>query len=111
MATFYRPFHRITQTDPPTREDFMSNEAKGIPLTGNDFDRSRLNDGISVFNTEQQARKRALFYPNLGAYIARLEIPEGAPVRIERTLSTPGHHTIWGDPDDLLMYVVSVVPV
>lgn len=112
MTTVFRPFHRITKHDPATRADLMSNLAKGIPHTDDDPERMRLNGGISVFNTEQQARKKAIAYPELGSYVARLEVPEDAPgVRIERTLRTPGHHTIWADPDQLLEYVVSIVPV
>ena len=116
MATAYRPCHRVTQNNPPEREDVMSNAAQGIPPPDDDPQRAMLNDGISVFNTEQQARKKVLSLRelgiNLGDYIARLDIPDGAPgVRIERTLRTPGHHTIWADPDQLLEYVVSIVPV
>ena len=109
--TVYRTFHRIAGTDPPTRDDLLSDAAQGIPPPVDDPVRARLHDGISVFNTEQQARNKARDYPFLGGFIARLEIPEDAPVRIERTLRSAGHHTIWGDADVLLGYVVSVVPV
>lgn len=111
MATIYRPFHRITQTDPPTRDDFTSDAAQGIEPPDDDPVHASLHDGISVFATEQQARKKAQAFPFLGSFIARLEIPDDAPVRIERTLSSRGHHTMWGNPDDLRRYVVSVVPV
>jgi hypothetical protein len=116
MATVYRPFHRITKHDPPEREDFMSSAARGDPAPDDDPQRAALHDGISTFATEQQARKKVLGMRerghNLGDYIARLEIPDDAPgVRIERTLRTPGHHTIWADPDELLKCVVSIVPV
>jgi hypothetical protein len=89
----------------------LSDAARGIPPPVNDPVRAALHGGISVFSTEQQARNKARDYPFLGAYIARLEIPAEAPIRVERTLSTRGHHTIWGDADQLLHYVVAVVPV
>jgi len=94
------------------REDLMSNTAKGISPPDDDPESIRLNDGISVFNTEQQALKKALRYRHLGDYIIVLELPDDAPgVRFERTLRTIGHHTLWGDPDELLKYVVAVVLV
>ena len=89
----------------------MSDGAKGRPAPA-DPTRAALHDGISVFSTERQARHKALDYPFLGAYIALLEIEEGAPIRVERTLrGSPGHHTLWGDPAELVARVVSVVPV
>ena len=34
------------------------------------------------------------------------------PVRWERTIpDNEGHHTLWGDADELLGYVVPVIPV
>jgi hypothetical protein len=71
---------------------------------------AELWDGISVWNTEQQARKKAQAFPNLGSYIATLSVPLGGSIRIEKTLG-PGHHTIWGDPAKLNACVQTVAPV
>ena len=46
----------------------------------------------------------------MGRYIARLEIPEDGPIRFERTRGR-GHFTLWGDPELMLTYAVSVVEV
>ena len=46
----------------------------------------------------------------MGRYIARLEIPDDAPVTSEQTGIT-GHYTLWADPAVLLGCVVSVVQV
>jgi hypothetical protein len=108
----YRPFFRLTQADPPTLSDFTSRAAQGAAPMDDDPDRQRLHSGISVFATETQARKKASQYPFLGNFIARIELPDDAPVVIERTLRNgPGHHTIWGDPALLCGYVTAVVPV
>jgi hypothetical protein len=69
----------------------------------------RLHAGFSVFATVNQARKKLEAYPGLGNMIAKLEIPDHAPVQIEKTLGR-GHHTIWADPDVMLRYVVSILP-
>ena len=58
-----------------------------------------------MFATETQARNQARDFPLLGSYIARLDVPDDAPVRAERTLRTRGHHTLWADPQALLRYV------
>jgi hypothetical protein len=104
--TFYRNVHG---PDPPL-DDFTSDKARGEPEP---FDpvRASLYDGISVFNLEQQARRKARAYPSQGDHIARLELPDGAPVSFERTLSTNGHFTLRGDPEYLRSRVVSIVPV
>jgi hypothetical protein len=105
-------FYRIVQTDPPTLVDFLSDVARGrvrYPLTS---EQHQLRSGLSVFNTEAQARRKAQDWPNLGRHIAAVEIPASSAIRFERTLrSSPGHHTLWGDPVDLLACVVAVVPV
>ena len=73
----------------------------------------RLSEGVSVMATLQQARKRARQVPSLRGkrFVAELVIPDGSPIAWERTTKTPGHHTLWGDPDVMLGCVVSVSPV
>jgi hypothetical protein len=72
---------------------------------------ARLWDGISVFATEAQARRRARSAPWLGSPIAELVIIEALPIRFDRTTRSAGHFTVWGEPDDLLQCVRRVVPV
>jgi len=106
-----RAFYRVVRSDPPTLADFASNAARGRPLPDAAAETRRLWAGVSVNATEAQARRRARQYPALGAWIARLELPDEALVRAERTTRIPGHHTLWGDPAVLLDAVVAVVPV
>ena len=107
-----RVFHRIVESSPLTLTDFMSDVARGRVRYPIAIEQLRLRSGLSVFNTEAQARRKALDLPILGVYIASLEIPDGTEVRFEHTLrSSPGHHTLWGDPVELLAYVAAVVPV
>jgi hypothetical protein len=101
-----RTFYRIAKSDPPTPDDFKSDEALGIPPRDADPETLRLHSGVSAFATETQARNKARAYPWLGRFIVRLEIPKGAPIAIERTLVSRGHHTLWGDPTDLLRCVI-----
>ena len=103
--------YRIVLSDPPTRDDFTSDEAVGISVVGEDPERIRLRTGISVYGTENQARRKALDYPFLGRYLAVLDVPEGGSLRFERTTRSRGHHTLWGDPDAIAACVVAVVPV
>ena len=103
-----RTFFRVVANDPPTRRDFMSHEVFGIPLRNPD-DRD-LWQGISVQATEQQARRRARL-PGFGGHIAEVVVVDGGPIAWRRTGRQPGHHTLWGTPDDLLASVVRTVPV
>jgi len=64
-----------------------------------------------VFATEAQAHRQARGLPMLGGFVAELRIPtltpEGQPQNLvyERTLRTPGHHTLWASPALLLACV------
>ena len=67
-------------------------------------------DGLSMYSTFNQARRKRRVSPALGRYVATVRVPLDGSIRIERTRGE-GHHTIWGDPETLLDLVVAVVPV
>lgn len=99
----YRTLFRIVLTDPPTVQDMLSHQALGKIPPQPGPETQRLVTGISVYNTEQQARRKAFGIPWRGnAFIAELRLPENGSIRIERTLKSPGLHTIWGNPHDIL---------
>ena len=108
-ATLYR----IVARDPPTLDDFTSNQARSKqPRLPADLEVLRLWNGLSAYATEAQARRKALSAPYLGDYIAKLIIRDDSPIQRERTLPrSPGHHTIWGEPGAVLASVQRVVPV
>jgi hypothetical protein len=107
-----RVFYRLVQTNPPTLRDFMSYEAVGIrprrPLTARQREQWR---GVSHYGTAAAARARARISPHLGAYIALVQVPGEATVRVEQAGRDPDHYNVWADPLDLLGWVVSVEPV
>lgn len=106
MPTFYR----VIRAASPSVRDFLSGKVLGrTPPV--DPDLLPLWDGISVFDTEDRARRRALSVPSLGDYIAALEIPDDGSIRYERTLKRPGHYTVWAGAEVLLACVASVVLV
>ncbi|MBA3331679.1 MAG: hypothetical protein H0T39_12585 [Actinobacteria bacterium] len=105
-----RILYRIVKTNPPTLEDFTSNAARGQPFTHPDPSRRRLWSGLSFHGTEAQARRNARRYRTHGSYIAAVEVEDGAPIRVERTLG-PGHYTVWGEPSALLGRCVGVASV
>lgn len=106
-----RTFYRIVLTNPPTEADFLSNQAKGLPLRHDTEEARRLWDGISAFDTEARARRMALRYPQQGGFVAELRISASGAIRFERSTATRGHYTLWGEPADLLASVVAIVPV
>ncbi|MDQ3700171.1 MAG: hypothetical protein M3442_04530 [Chloroflexota bacterium] len=66
MPPSTRTVYRIIRADPPTLVDFTSAAVLGRPAPRNS-ERARLHDGLSVFNTERQARNKANDLPALGA--------------------------------------------
>jgi hypothetical protein len=110
-----RTLYRIVKRNPPSRRDFLANQARrgDFPFHLPPLLR-RLWDGISVHDTAANARRQAVETPWLGSFIAELRLPEPPPagIRWERTVrNNEGHHTLWGDPETLLGYVTGVVPV
>lgn len=106
-----RSFYRIVKSDPPTLTDFLSDRAKGRPPAVEPA-RRRLHDGLSVYATLAQARRKARAFPMLGRYVAVLRVLDETPLRYERTIaSSGGHHTVWGEPETLLECVEAVVAV
>lgn len=107
-----RRLYRVVKNDPPIRADFTSNAALGRPLrSGTSEEARRLWGGLSMTDTRERAGTLQRRFPQLGVYIAVLDIPRDGQVRVERTLREPGHHTVWGDPDELLRFVVAVMPL
>jgi hypothetical protein len=104
--------YRAVKTDRPTRDDFLSNQARGRQPINLDPEVLRTHDGISMFTPLEIARKRALRYRRIGPFLAELVIPDNSSsIRVERTFASEGHYTVWGNPDELLALVVSVIPV
>ena len=105
MRTFYRNV-RAMEVD---EADFLSTAARGRPEPEGDESR-RVIDGISVWETLQAAQQNAARYRRIGRFIARLDIPDESPMRIEKTFANPAHYTIWAEPRALLHCVSLVVP-
>ncbi len=107
-----RVFYRLVQTNPPTLDDFRSNETLGKaprrPLSERDRDRWR---GLSMYESAEAARELSRESPWHGTYVAAIEIPAEASARARQTGRNRAHHTVWASPGDLLAWVVSVAPV
>ena len=111
MVVRSQRFYRVVKTNPATRSDFVSNAALGMEPPDDRPETLRVWSGISVYATAAQARRMARRYRGHGDYIAAIQIDEGSPIRFERTLGRPGHHTLWASPDEILAAVVAVEPL
>ena len=107
MPTFYR----VVGVNPPERQHFTSNKARGKPPRGPERDDPELWEGLSVYNNEEAARIQAKRIPSLGSYLARLAIPTDSPISYKQTLTNPAHYTIWGDPEELLAIIEEIIDV
>jgi hypothetical protein len=94
-----RPHHlyRILRSERPTEDDFKSKLHLGIPCPVPDPEVQQRWTGLSLFGSEEQARRVVRRLPMLGSYIAALDIPPGAGMRAEPTTG-PGRYTLGGDP-------------
>jgi hypothetical protein len=105
-------FFHVVVSDPPTLDDFTSNEAKGRqprkPLTP---DEQELWRGISAYESWSLARRKAGASPWLGEFIAELAVAEDSPIMARRTTNSRGHWTLWGAPEALIACVVAVTPL
>lgn len=104
-----RSLFRLAESDPPTREDFLSHFELGRTrpnASPRDID---LHKGVSMFETEGQALKLAAEVRRPYRYIAQVAIPDG--VRVERQGERAGHHNVYAPADDLAAWVVRVVPI
>ena len=106
----FRSFYRLARFATPALEDFTPAALKGGPRPS-DPARLAVWDGLSVFSTLAQARRKHRVSPILGSYVAVLRVPTDGSVRFERTLGGDGHHTIWGTPASMMAMVVSVESV
>jgi hypothetical protein len=110
--TPYVEFFRILEGPLPTLRDFMSYEALGRQPRRRTPEVLRRWSGISVYQTEEQARALASWRPSIGQYIATIRLEVSGPFRWEQTGDPDsGHHTLWSEPSNLLQRVVSVTPV
>src|SRR5262245_56113836 len=98
-----RRLYRIVKGDPPTPTAFTTLSGPGRALRPvASAGARRLWHGLSMMDTLERVRALRRRIPMLGASIAALDIPWRDRIRIERTLREPGHHTVWGDPDELV---------
>src|SRR5215212_10734621 len=81
-----RTFYRIVASNPPTTDDFTSNEARGRPLSNPSLERRELWRGLSAYASPARACLTARKYPIHGRFIAKLVIGEDAPIRSRRAL-------------------------
>jgi hypothetical protein len=106
-----RVFFRLVRFNPPRFVDMLSKEALGEPLRDDTPENRRLWQGVSVYATEAQARRKGRVSPMLGRYIARIELPDDSTVVSERTTTSSGHHTLWGDASSILTAITHVFSV
>ena len=111
MVVSWQRFYRVVKTNPSTHSDWVSNAARGMVPPDDRPETLRVWSGVSVYATAAQARRMARRYRGHGTFIAIIQIDEGSPIRVERTLSRPGHHTLWASPEVLLEAVVNVEPL
>lgn len=108
-----RTFYRVLAKSEAIVDDFLSGEAAGDdPPENATAELLRMWRGISVYRTETQARNKAKAL-RLGDFIAQIEVPVGSSITFDRTggRNARGHHTLWGDPEEIMRCVTRIIPV
>lgn len=77
-------FYRLVETDPPTREQFVSYYELGVTPPGASAREFHLSKGVSMFETEDQARQAAPTMKKKGDDLLRWVV-RVAPVRVDST--------------------------
>jgi hypothetical protein len=99
-----RVFYRIIAAETPGLSDFLPQSARGVQAPRTD-DTELLflwEHGVSVWNTQQQAIKRARAMPGrIGRYVVQVRIEADGPVRYLKTLGS-GHFSLFGQAADML---------
>ena len=105
-----RDFYRIVRSNPSTLADYKSHREMGLPSLDDDPEHLRMRDGISVHATLAQSRAKARSRPWFGRFVAHLVIPDDGSIPWARTAGGRGHHTLWGDSEQLRAYEVEILP-
>lgn len=107
-----RRLYRLLRGIQPVRDDFRSHAARGRRLRPDASDEQRrIFDGLSMYESEVQARETAARFPNVWQTIAVLDLPDDGRFRMEQTGVAAGHWTVWAQPDAVIHYVVDTLPL
>lgn len=103
-APAMKSFYRVTKTNPPTDDDYLTRlERDGEPPDHLPDDQKKSWDAFSAFDTLEGAMAKARRFKRLGRYIAQYDIPEGSGIAWEQTIE-PGHYDLRGDKEELKHY-------
>lgn len=100
--------YRIVHSESAQATDFLSDRRAGRPLRDPSSEGLRRWEGFSVRDDPERAEAVARRYPQLGRYLAVVEVADA--VRLEESRRR-GHYTAYGDPQQFLGAVVRVMPV
>lgn len=101
--------YRLVRAEQANEADFHSMMILGIRApTDTEREQPEIWAGLSMFNTEAAARRRAKRFKRLPQWIAKIEGLDPDWVVIG-TPDEDGHHTVWGRPGRLLAAVHSIV--
>ena len=95
-----RVVYRVVEHDPAEPDDFLSDDAAGLPAASYEMPRhrrgmstsSRLSDARGLAKLLKRRRGRDLMH------IAVVSIEPGGSFQVEQSGPNRHHYTLWGDP-------------
>jgi hypothetical protein len=99
--------YRVAKEYPPSADELRSPEEakRKQPAPLSEEDRASW-DALSLWDSEEGARKIGQKYPKAGSLIVRFDIPEGSGLRCVPH-GPPGHFDLRGDKEELRRYLAS----
>ena len=88
----------------------LSNQAKGVRRRGIENTYPEIHEGISAYSSYAHAIAQAGRLPQLGSFIAKIEITADVEARTN-VWGQGGHLTIWADALKLAQAVTDILPV
>lgn len=99
-----RIYYRIVRGPDLSVADFTPAKDLGKPLLDPELARPWA-EGVSVYDTFERAANRVRRYRyKLGRFVVAVTLPIDADVEVEQSGSDPRHHTMYGDPRQLLSF-------
>ena len=99
-------FYRAARYNPPDRRDYLSDDEAGSPRA--DWEEDRHRHGFSVWKSKADARGivrlqvRRRRWPK--GFVAEIFLPGDGSITVERSGPSKGHHTLYGDADDVVRH-------
>lgn len=102
--------YRAIQDENHAPTDFTSHYERDMPARGIEARSTPIWQAVSMFTTRQALESRIRRFPAIGTAVAELQLTPDHGIAFAQTIS-PGHLSVWADPQTLDNSVTAVYAV